>query len=342
MGSFVVNAKPLKDEVQHMDFFESKIRPVLINHCYECHSANAANGTPRSGLRLDSLKAVLKGGEKGPAIVLGKPNESRMIRYVRHQGKKMPALGKPKLAESQIVALAKWVELGAPWPKAKLKPTKDSYDWSKARKHWAWQPVRKVKPPAAGKGARVLNHIDQFIAAGLRKAGLKQAQPVKAPMFVRRVFLDLIGLPPTLDEWRKWTERLGGERSGELNEKAVIELVDALLSRPQYGEPGHGTGWTWQDTAILAVGRRIIGRTRKPGNIGTGWCVRLMLICLTTSLSGTKSWAINWAGKQRLAQASLRLGRTMPLMVAIRRVSPKRRVRRLMTEWTHFRAVFSG
>lgn len=236
MGSFVVNAKPLKDEVQHMDFFESKIRPVLINHCYECHSANAANGTPRSGLRLDSLKAVLKGGEKGPAIVLGKPDESRMIRYVRHQGKKMPALGKPKLAESQIVALAKWVELGAPWPKAKLKPTKDSYDWSKARKHWAWQPVRKVKPPAAGKGARVLNHIDQFIAAGLRKAGLKQAQPVKAPMFVRRVFLDLIGLPPTLDEWRKWTERLGGERSGELNEKAVIELVDALLSRPQYGE----------------------------------------------------------------------------------------------------------
>ena len=78
----------------------------------------------------------------------------------------------------------------------------------------------------------MLNHIDQFIAAGLRKAGLKQAQPVKAPMFVRRVFLDLIGLPPTLDEWRKWTERLGGERSGELNGTGAVEVVEGLVGRP--------------------------------------------------------------------------------------------------------------
>ena len=125
MGSFVVNAKPLKDEVQHMDFFESKIRPVLINHCYECHSANAANGTPRSGLRLDSLKAVLKGGEKGPAIVLGKPNESRMIRYVRHQGKKMPASGNPRWPGGKTGGWGRGGELGAPGPKGKLKQTKD-------------------------------------------------------------------------------------------------------------------------------------------------------------------------------------------------------------------------
>jgi len=95
---------------QHFEFFESKVRPVLVNNCYECHSGLAES--ERSGLRLDSRDAILKGGEHGPAIILGNPDESRMIRYVRHQGKKMPALGKPKLSDPKIAALAKWVELG--------------------------------------------------------------------------------------------------------------------------------------------------------------------------------------------------------------------------------------
>ena len=99
---------------QHFEFFESKVRPVLANNCYECHSGLAERH--RSGLRLDSRDAILKGGDPGPAIILGNPDESRMIRYVRHQGKKMPALGKPKLSDLEIAALAKWVELGAPWP----------------------------------------------------------------------------------------------------------------------------------------------------------------------------------------------------------------------------------
>ena len=85
-----------------------------------------------------------------------------MIRYVRHQGKKMPALGKPKLSDPEIAALAKWVELGAPWPKATVVPTTDNYDWTKAREHWAWRPVKKVIPPTVS-GARVRNPIDQFV-----------------------------------------------------------------------------------------------------------------------------------------------------------------------------------
>ena len=86
---------------QHFEFFESKVRPILVNNCYECHSGLAE--PERSGLRLDSRDAILKGGEHGPAIILGNPDESRMIRYVRHQGKKMPALGKPIRPTSAMI-----------------------------------------------------------------------------------------------------------------------------------------------------------------------------------------------------------------------------------------------
>ncbi len=227
----------------HYEFFESKVRPILVNNCYECHS-----GLPeseRSGLRLDSRNAILEGGEHGPAIILGNPDESRMIRYVRHQGKKMPALGKPRLSNPEIAALARWVALGAPWPKATALPTTDKYDWTKAREHWAWRPVKKVIPPTVS-GARVRNPIDQFVAEGLYNAGLRQPPEAKPSVFVRRVFLDLIGLPPTPDELREWTQQLGGNTAGELNGQTVSLLVDSLLNRPQYGERW---GRHWLDVA---------------------------------------------------------------------------------------------
>ena len=108
---YVICVNLVYADSQHFEFFESKVRPVLADNCYECHSGLAERH--RSGLRLDSRDAILKGGEHGPAIILGNPDESRMIRYVRHQGKKMPAFGKPKLSDLEIAALAKWVELGA-------------------------------------------------------------------------------------------------------------------------------------------------------------------------------------------------------------------------------------
>ena len=228
---------------QHFEFFEGKVRPVLANHCFECHSGLVRE--PRSGLRLDSRKAILKGGERGPAIIPGNPDESRLIRFVRHQGKKMPASGKPKLSDPEIAALARWVELGAPWPKATVAPTTDDYDWPKAREHWAWRPVEKVIPPTVS-GARVRNPIDQFVAEGLRDADLRQAPEAKASVFVRRVFLGLVGLPPSPDELRDWTQRLGGDSARELNDPVVAALVDSLLNRPQYGERW---GRHWLDVA---------------------------------------------------------------------------------------------
>ena len=228
---------------QHFEFFETKVRPVLANHCFECHSSLAPK--PRSGLRLDSRKAVLNGGERGPAIILGNPDESRLILFVRHQGERMPAAGKPKLSDPEIAALTKWVKLGAPWPKAPIAPKQDDYDWSKAREHWAWRPVNKVVPPTVP-GARVRNPIDQFVAEGLHQAGLEQAPEARASVFVRRLFLNLVGLPPTPDELRDWTQQLGGDSARQLNDSAVAALVDSLLNRPQYGERW---GRHWLDVA---------------------------------------------------------------------------------------------
>jgi len=109
-------------------------------------------------------------------------------------------------------------------------------DRDQARGHWAWQPLGRVEPPKIENGARTHNPIDQFVAAALEDAGLEQPGRATAPVFVRRVFLDLIGLPPTLDELRTWVARLDGAGGGELNGAAVAELIDTLLQRPQYGE----------------------------------------------------------------------------------------------------------
>ena len=149
-------AEPKFDAAQ-VEFFEKKVRPILVNHCYECHSG-IAKEVGRSGLRLDSREAVLKGGDSGPAIILSKPDESRMIQFVRHQGKKMPGLKKPKLKDDQIATLAKWVEIGAPWSTVKVKPKEETYDWANVRKHWAWLPVRKGTPPPI-KGHALLTRL---------------------------------------------------------------------------------------------------------------------------------------------------------------------------------------
>ena len=213
-----------------LEFFEKKIRPLFATHCAECHGGA---GKLRGGLRLDSREALLKGGDTGPAIVVGQPDESRLIQFVRHQGKAMPK-GKPKLAETQIAALAQWVAQGAAWP-AGQPPVVEAYDWAKVGEHWAFQPVKKSKPPSVS-GARVRNAIDQFVAARRQKAGLPEPVSASAPVFVRRVFIGLIGLAPSPEELAQWTAKLGGVDANALDSKGVAALIDHLLARPQYGE----------------------------------------------------------------------------------------------------------
>jgi hypothetical protein len=229
------------DDAEHIQFFETEIRPLLVNRCYECHSG--ISQTLKAGLRLDSKAAILKGGDSGPVLVPGKPKESLLIESIRYESNEMPP--NEKLNDRQIAALTKWVKLGAPWPKEAAMQSKETgYDWEGMRKHWAWRPIRKVEPPAAGNDERIKNPIDQFVTAGLRDAGLKQPESATATVFVRRVFFDLIGMPPAPGELKDWAGRVVA--GNEWNDSAVSQLIDTLLDRRQYGERW---GRHWLDVA---------------------------------------------------------------------------------------------
>ncbi len=231
------------DDPNQIEFFEKNVRPLLANRCYECHSGTSPK--LRAGLRLDSRAALLKGGDSGPAVVPGKPDESLLVESIRYESNEMPPSG--KLKESEIASLTKWVKMGAPWPKKSATPVPSKvsgYDWRAAREHWAWQPIATGDPPVAHGDDRIKNPIDQFVVAGLRNAGLKQPRPASAAVFVRRVFVDLCGMPPTPAELKHWVELLSG--GADLNDDAVRQLIDTLLDRPGYGERW---GRHWLDVA---------------------------------------------------------------------------------------------
>src|SRR2546421_2786472 len=198
--------------------FEKKVRPVLAGSCYKCHSAGSEK--LKGGLMLDSRPALLKGGDSGPAVVPGKPDESPLIHAVRydHDDLKMPP--KQKLPEAAVADLEQWVAMGAPWPDETagaaaggaavlaLSPTLSlpttkphashiPPNYATLReKHWAWQPVRPVSPPAVNDSTWPLDDIDRFVLSKLEAAGLKPAPAAEKRGLVPRVPLDLTGHPP--------------------------------------------------------------------------------------------------------------------------------------------------
>ncbi|HTE20217.1 MAG TPA: PSD1 and planctomycete cytochrome C domain-containing protein, partial [Armatimonadota bacterium] len=173
-----------------------------------------------SGLRLDSRESLLKGGAGGPAIVPGQPDKSPLISALHYTGKtKMPPAG--KLADSKIAALAAWVKAGAPWPAARV-------DSKAAKSLWAFQPLKKPALPAPSNRAWVKSPVDAFILSTLEKQGLKPSPYADRHTLIRRVSLDLTGLPPTPEE----VEAFVGDRSPSAYEK----VVDRLLQSKHYGE----------------------------------------------------------------------------------------------------------
>ncbi len=217
-------------------FFEAKVRPVLVEHCWKCHGA----GKQSSGLRLDSRASALEGGENGPAVVPGEPDKSPLVLAVRHQGglKAMPPKG-GKLPDEAADALARWVEMGAPWP-AGAVPT-DSARADAARGHWAYQVPRDPAPPVVEHSERVATPVDAFILAKLEAKRLAPSPPADKRTLIRRASFDLAGLPPTPAEVDAF---LGDETPG-----AFAKVVDRLLASPRYGERW---GRHWLDVARYA------------------------------------------------------------------------------------------
>jgi hypothetical protein len=218
---------------QEVEFFESRVRPVLAEHCLRCHGPRKQ----RAGLRLDSRPAALKGGDNGPAVIPGDPANSLLLKAVRQEGDlKMPPKG--KLPPQAVEALAAWVKMGAPWPQDRTAAAPAADAW---RRHWAFQPVRNPPLPPVKDRAWCRSPVDRFIHAKLEEKGLAPSAAADRRTLIRRVSFDLAGLPPTPEEVEAFVHNPDLE--------AYAKLVDRLLASPQYGERW---GRYWLDVARYA------------------------------------------------------------------------------------------
>ena len=232
---------------QQLDFFESKVRPLLVEHCFECHSDSAKK--LQAGLRLDTRALAIKGGESGAAVIPQKPAESLLIQAVRWESLEMPPKG--KLADREIAILTKWIEIGIPWPATSqpvVKPvTSGGYDWNEwSRSYWAFQPVAKPEPPNVDRSDWPKSDVDRFVMARLEAAGVQPAPPAPPRTLVRRIYLDLIGLPPTPNQVDSFLTAFEKD-----SQAAILELVDQLLDSQHYGERW---GRHWLDVARYSDG----------------------------------------------------------------------------------------
>ncbi|BDC49866.1 cytochrome c [Bryobacterales bacterium F-183] len=200
------------------DLYTSHIQPLFQKSCLPCHNAASSQG----GLDLSSRAAMLKGSEHGPVVLPGKPEQSQLYKVVAHISKPtMPFNGK-KLAEADVAKIADWIRDGAEFGPPAKDP--DGVDLAEVQKHWAFRnPVRPVVP-----AGRFANPIDAFVDAERGKHGVKAAGPASKTTLIRRVYLDLIGLPPTPEEVAVFVS--------DADPKAYDKLVDRLLASPAYGE----------------------------------------------------------------------------------------------------------
>ena len=214
--------------------FSRDVQPLLEQKCHVCHGA----AQQMNGLRLDRRDAALKGGHTGPAILPGDSANSRLIHLVAGavDGKVMPPLGE-KLSSGEIGILRAWIDQGADWP---VEQTHEDLSLDK-KKHWAFQPIRQHSEPAVRNSSWVRNPIDSFVLARLEAEGIKPSPEADKNTLVRRLYLDLIGLPPSPEEVAAF---VSDKRS-----EAYEELVEHLLASRHYGEK-----WArpWLDLARYA------------------------------------------------------------------------------------------
>jgi hypothetical protein len=205
------------------DFFELKIRPILSEHCFACHSADADRRNKlKAGLRLDSPSALRRGGESGPPILPGEPAKSLLIRALKHEGDiQMPPKG--KLPANVIADFVRWIERGAVDPRREPAPSVKERAW---QTHWAFQPIRKPPLPSVTNKAWIASPIDAFVLARLEAQSLAPAPPADAVTLLRRLYVDLVGLPPSPDEIAAFAT----------DPAAFPAIVEKLLASQHYGE----------------------------------------------------------------------------------------------------------
>ncbi len=241
------DAAPANLTSGQLNFFETKIRPVLVEHCYACHSADAAN--PGGGLRLDSRTAWVNGGDSGPAIETGKPDDSLLLEALRYdtEGFQMPPRkAGGKLDDEVIADFEKWVGMGAPDPRVDEKWVPETGADDTTKQWWAFQPVQNHPAPTVKDAAWPRNDIDRFVLARLEGEGLAPVGDADPLTLLRRVSLDLTGLPPDPETAQKFLADWNAATSDAARNELYTAVVDRLLASPQFGERW---GRYWLDVA---------------------------------------------------------------------------------------------
>ncbi|HEV8059713.1 MAG TPA: DUF1549 domain-containing protein, partial [Gemmataceae bacterium] len=224
---------------EDLEFFEKTIRPLLHDQCQSCHGP----AKQRGNLRLDSREAILRGGDLGPVVVPGHPEQSLLVKAIRYADDELRMPPRSKLAAGQVDALVRWVERGLAWPETvsngPAAPT-SAFDLKERSRHWCWQPLQAALPPLS-EAAAGGNPIDAFLRARLRTAGITPAPRADRLTLLRRVTFDLIGLPPTPEEIAAFL--------ADRSPVAFERVVERLLASPHYGERW---GRHWLDLARYA------------------------------------------------------------------------------------------
>ncbi len=236
-------AAPAKLDPDQLQFFEKKIRPVLAEHCYSCHSAKAEK--LKGGLYVDSKEGLIKGGSSGTAIVPGKPEKSLLIKDMKstNPDDMMPPKG-DRLSPQVIADFETWIRMGAPDPRAETAGAVATLkvDWDKAREHWAYQPVKApAVPPVKDAGKWAKNDLDKFVLAKLESKGITPSPLADKRTLLRRATFDLTGLPPTPQEISDFL--------ADNSANAFEKVIDRLLASTAYGERW---GRHWLDVARYA------------------------------------------------------------------------------------------
>jgi Protein of unknown function (DUF1553)/Protein of unknown function (DUF1549)/Planctomycete cytochrome C len=247
-------ASAFGDDEAGVAFFEQRIRPTLVKECYTCHSSRSK--TLKGGLRVDTSEGLRKGGDSGPAIVAGKPDESLLLDALRHEGIEMPPTG--KLPDSVIGDFERWVKMGAPDPRREgpaqwPAPASGGVNGDAGRKFWAYQLPRRREPPVVRDGAWPDTDVDRFLLAALESRNARPTRDADRATLARRISFDLIGLPPFPEDVDAFVD--------DPSPIAYETLVDRLLASPHFGERW---GRHWLDVARFAESLTLRGFVLPP------------------------------------------------------------------------------
>lgn len=218
-----------------VELYEKKVRPALVEHCVKCHGPEKQEG----GLQVDSVAAMLRGGDQGPAVMPGDPDSSLLIQGVRYDDINFQMPPKGKMPGETVAALEEWVRSGAPAPASEQRTPAAAvkkFDLAERAKHWCFQPIQKTTAPEVGNRVWPRGDVDRFVLQKLEVAKLRPAQEAEPQELIRRLSFDLIGLPPTSSEVESFVAAFAAAKDEAARNKVYGALVDRLLASPHFGE----------------------------------------------------------------------------------------------------------